>query len=81
MHRRLLPHLPAACLALAVLTACGGLGGPWPLPVVDETAIELHELVNDARAAARSCGTRGWFDAVPPLALEPRLARAARLHS
>jgi len=80
---RTLPRLLAACLALAALTACGGggLGGPWPFPVVDETAVALHELVNDARGSGRSCGTRGWFDAAAPLALEPRLTRAAQLHS
>jgi uncharacterized protein YkwD len=82
MRRKLLPRLVTACLALAVLTACGGgLGGAWPNLVVDETAIELHELVNDARATGRNCGARGWFDAAPPLALEPRLTRTAQLHS
>lgn len=81
MRRSTAPRLLAACLVLAALTACGGAGGRWPFPVVDETAVALHELVNDARATARSCGTRGWFDAAPPLALDPRLTRAAQLHS
>ena len=83
MRRKLLPRLVAAWFAFAALTACGGdgFGGPWPHSVVDETAIALHQLVNDARATSRSCGARGWFDAVPPLALEPRLTRAAQLHA
>ena len=82
MRRQLLTCLVTAWLALNVLTACGGgFGDPWPHPMIDETAIRLHELVNEARATARSCGSRGWFDAAEALVLEPRLTRAAQLHS
>lgn len=80
---------------VAALAGCAGVTDHWPPPgdegnqrtpdpdqeVTDATAIRLHELVNEARATARSCGARGWFDAAPPLALEPRLTRAAQLHS
>jgi uncharacterized protein YkwD len=80
MRRTRLHRLLIACLALAALAACGA---PWPDadPVVDATALTLHRLVNEARATARSCGTGGWFEAAQPLALEPRLTRAAQLHA
>ena len=81
MRRTRLLHVAIATLGLAVLVACGAA---WPDPdqlIVGPTAIELHQLVNEARATSRSCGTRGWFDATQPLALEPRLTRAAQLHS
>lgn len=37
-------------------------------------------LINEARAQARTCGTR-WHPAAPPLALEPQLTEAAQDHS
>ena len=77
-------RLAAACLVLVTQAACGGDAFPWagaPGPVADETAIALHQLVNEARATARSCGTFGAFAGAPPLALEPRLTRAAQLHA
>ncbi|MFO8150977.1 MAG: CAP domain-containing protein [Trueperaceae bacterium] len=81
MRRTRLPRLVVAWFTLTALVACGA---PWPDPhteVTDATAIELHRLVNEARASARSCGAHGWFDAAQPLALDPRLTRAAQLHS
>ena len=54
---------------------------PDPDPEFGATAMRLLELVNEARAEARSCGARGWFDATHPLALEARLVRAAQGHS
>ncbi len=61
------------------LTGCGStIGTPWS-PTAPEAATLLG-LVNDARAKPRTCGTTA-FPAAPPLALEPRLTRAAQLHS
>ena len=76
------------CLWVALSIAgllVGCAGGPPGLPPldgeVDATAARLVELVNEARSAARSCGALGWRDAAAPLAIEPRLGRAAQLHS
>ncbi len=41
----------------------------------------MLELVNEARAVGRSCGSAGWFAAADPLALEPRLNAAAQWYS
>lgn len=45
-----------------------------------EAGREVLELVNAARAEARVCGKRR-FKPAPPLAWDPRLADAARVHS
>jgi uncharacterized protein YkwD len=42
---------------------------------------EVVALVNDARADGGCCGNEGCFDAAPPLAIDPVLRSAARLHS
>ncbi|MCB9680005.1 MAG: CAP domain-containing protein [Alphaproteobacteria bacterium] len=42
---------------------------------------ELLAEVNQARAVARSCGTKGTFAAVWPLTMHPSLQQAARVHS
>lgn len=80
-------------LAVAALAACGSLseapagdgaptttdpGAPAPEP---SEAARMLELVNEARAAGRSCGSAGWFAAADPLALEPRLNAAAQWYS
>ncbi len=45
-----------------------------------EAGGEILRLVNEARAAPRSCGSRR-FDAAPPLAWAPALGAAALAHS
>lgn len=42
---------------------------------------EVLLLVNEARAAARSCGSAGSFEATSPLTMNGALTCAARLHS
>ncbi|MCS6912143.1 MAG: CAP domain-containing protein [Myxococcales bacterium] len=56
-------------------------GGHEFLPQSSTAAQEVVRLVNQARAAARTCGSRGTFPAAPPLAVDVRLTRAAQLHS
>jgi uncharacterized protein YkwD len=77
--------LRAAWIALLVVSLLAGCAAapPDPAPGDGEAGIasRLLELVNDARATGRSCGGLGWRDAVAPLTLEPRLGRAAQLHS
>ncbi len=42
---------------------------------------EMLDLVNEARATGRSCGSYGEFAAAPPLELAPPLTEAAQLHA
>jgi uncharacterized protein YkwD len=77
--------LRSAWLALVVVAVLAGCAGAPPDAGPgghgDAAATRLLELVNEARATGRSCGGLGWRDAVAPLTLEPRLTRAAQLHS
>ncbi len=41
----------------------------------------MLQLVNEARVAGRTCGSRGWFEATHALALESRLSAAAQWYS
>lgn len=77
------PGIPTRLALLASLsllvTGCGSIvGTPWS-PTAPEAAT-LLALVNDARAQPRTCGSTA-FTAAAPLELEPRLTRAAQLHS
>jgi uncharacterized protein YkwD len=60
--------------------ACDPSAADWP---TDWAAAEasLLEMVNGARAGGIDCGDAGVFEAAPPLAMEPRLQCAARVHS
>jgi len=86
-------RVAALALAVAALAACGSLseapagdGAPIttdpdaPSPVPSEVA-RILELVNEARATGRTCGSAGWLGATDPLALEPRLSAAAQWYS
>jgi uncharacterized protein YkwD len=56
---------------------------PLKLPKADDmqqVAAQVLELVNEARAKPRSCGSRA-FPQVPPLKLSPLLSRAALAHA
>jgi cysteine-rich secretory family protein len=56
---------------------------PLTLPQADDmpkVAARVLELVNEARASARNCGSRS-FPKVPPLKLSPVLSRAALAHA
>lgn len=74
--------VPLLLLALVVLGGCavstGRVGAPPPDASAE--AIEVLELVNEARSSGRSCGDRR-YSAAAPVSLEARLARAAQLHS
>jgi len=80
-------------LTVATLAACGALSEPTagssepigsqpgaPAPEPGEAA-RMLQLVNEARATGRTCGSAGWFAATEPLALEPRLNDAAQWYS
>jgi len=54
---------------------------PEPEPPVVGDAERMLQLVNQARASARSCGSHGSFAATHPLALESRLSSAAQWYS
>jgi len=73
-------------VVLALLVAGCGSGAPvrqgaTPAPEDVSTLNELVVRVNEARAEGRDCGSRGWFDAAPPLRSEPRLMGVAQAHS
>jgi uncharacterized protein YkwD len=56
---------------------------PKELPTAQDmptVAARVLELVNEARAQRRKCGSR-WFAAAPPLRLSPLLSRAALAHA
>lgn len=95
-RRTLLPSVRAALrhagvvVALAApLGACGSVdapdASPAPAPDVDagETTVahDVARLVNEARSQGRSCGSAGWFDAVPPVTLDATLTSVAQAHS
>ncbi len=42
---------------------------------------QMIDLVNEARARGRSCGSAGIFSPAPPLSSNTQLGRAARRHS
>ena len=59
------------------------VAAPLALPKADEmpkVAARVLELVNEARAKPRKCGSRA-FPKVPPLKLSPILSRAALAHA
>jgi uncharacterized protein YkwD len=59
------------------------VAAPLSLPEADDmqrVAARVLELVNEARAKPRSCGSRA-FEKVPPLKLSPALSRAALAHA
>lgn len=68
--------------ATALLGACAASTGKVGVPPAGSSpeAIAILELVNAARATARSCGSKAYA-AAAPVSLEARLARAAQLHS
>lgn len=74
--------IPIVLLAVALVSGCAASTGRIGVPPTGSTpeAIEILTLVNHARTSARTCGSKG-FAAAGPLSLEPRLARAAQLHS
>ena len=51
------------------------------LPAFTEQELAVVDLVNQHRAAGVDCGAGGTKPPAPPLALEPRLHCAARVHS
>ena len=56
---------------------------PLTLPTADDmpkVAARVLDLVNDARAKSRKCGSRS-FPPAPPLKLSPLLSRAALVHA
>lgn len=53
---------------------------PAPGASFEATATELLQLVNQERQRGATCGEQR-FGSAAPLSLEPRLVRAARLHS
>jgi len=59
------------------------VAAPLTLPKADDmpqVAARVLELVNEARAQPRNCGSRA-FPKVPPLTLSPLLSRAALAHA
>lgn len=52
----------------------------WLAPWIEREQ-QVLELVNQARAAGATCGSKGTFDPAGPLTLEARLHCAARKHS
>ena len=59
------------------------VAAPLTLPKADDmpqVAARVLELVNEARAQTRKCGSRA-FTPVPPLKLSPILSRAALAHA
>ena len=79
MHRASLPRLAALVLLPLVLAACGSLPGVTPAPPPSQS-LTLLDLVNQARASARTCGSTAYA-AAAPLRLDASLPRAAQLHS
>jgi uncharacterized protein YkwD len=84
LRRGTVPRLltPAILFTVALVSGCAASTGRVGVPPAGSTpeAIQVLKLVNEARDTARRCGSQG-FDAAGPLSLEPRLARAAQLHS
>jgi uncharacterized protein YkwD len=72
-------------LATLLVAGCGTGTSAWqgaaPSPEDVATLNELVVRVNEARAEGRDCGSRGWFDAAPPLRTEARLMGVAQAHS
>ena len=60
--------------------ACHPSAEGWPADWA-ELEDQLVGLVNEARAAGAECGDAGVFEATAPLAMEPHLRCAARVHS
>ncbi len=58
---------------------------PQPTPAAKlsgrKTTPEILSLVNQARATGRTCGDKGYFPPVPPIAWNEALAQAALAHS
>jgi len=78
--------LSASLVAMLVLGGCGGLGTKGNNQQqnggdTNASASTYLELINNARAQARDCGTQGHFDAAPPLKWNVHLYNAAREHS
>jgi len=74
------------------LTACGGGGGgsdtpdytphPYDAPPISAADKNAYlNAVNNARATGRTCGSLGFFPAVPPLSWSDALYKAAYEHS
>jgi hypothetical protein len=74
---RAVAEFGAGASAEAGLRVTLSSAGPAPAP---ELAAQVLALTNDARAEGRACGDE-TFGPAPPLALEPRLSRAAQKHS
>jgi len=81
-----------AAIATLALVGCGGSGGdnpqqptlethPYDAPTISEADKQSFlNAVNNARAAGRTCGSRGFFEAAPPLEWNTALYTAAYEH-